>query len=443
MGRQKQIEWLRDEVGQWARDGVVSEAQRAAILERYPVSAPSVAWGTIIFSSLGAVIAGLGVILLLAYNWADITKVQKLTLVLGSVLIAHIIGLKFFRGEERRRPLGEGLCLLGTMLFGAGIWLVAQIYHIDEHFPNAFLIWGVGALALGVTMPSVPQAILAAVLLVIWGGVERVEFGDPMFVAPILMALVIIPMAYRRRSRLLLGVAVPALVLSYAFAVPHDGGQPWLVLSALLSLSALMIAASYHVRRRGSFQEASGVLAGYGWVLYIGILYLMSFPHVSHEFFEWERDRLAWPFFVYWGIPLTVCIVHWVLLIRDWTGGKAERREGELGSEIMLVPMTVILAMADLFYLRSYGDWMVAGPFNLVLIGLAASLMALGCRRGLARPTILGSALLILVIVARYFDLFESLLVRGVVFVGMGALLLTEGVVYSRAKRQKVAGGVS
>ncbi len=443
MAGKKQIEWLHGEVEQWARDGVVSEEQKAVLLQRYPVVSPAFAWGTILFSSLGAVIAGLGVILLLAYNWDDITRFQKLALVVGSVLIAHLIGFSLFRGEERRRPLGEGLCLLGTMLFGAGIWLVAQIYHIDEHFPNAFLIWGVGALAMALSMPSIPQAILATILLAIWGGVERVEFGDPMFVAPLLVAFVIIPLAYVRRSRLLLGVAVPVMVLSYAFAVPHNGGQPWLVLSVLLSLAALMIAASYHVRRLGSFPEASGLLAVYGWVLYLGILYLMSFPRISHEFFGWERERLAWPFFVYWGIPLATCIVHWILLVRDWIGQKVERREGELGIEIMLVPMTVILAMADLFYLRNYGDWVVAGPFNLVFVGLAASLMAMGCRRGLARPTILGSVLLILVIVARYFDLFESLLVRGVLFVGMGALLLVEGIIYSRAKKQKMTGGVS
>ncbi len=443
MAEKKQVEWLWREVDQWVRDGVVSETQKVEILGRYPAAVSSVAWGTIIFSSLGAVIAGLGVILLLAYNWADITKVQKLTLVLGSVLIAHLVGLHLFRGEERRRPLGEGLCLLGTMLFGAGIWLVAQIYHIDEHFPNAFLIWGLGALAMALSMPSIPQAILAAILLVVWGGVERVQFDSPMFVAPLLLALVIIPLASIRRSRLLLAVALPGLVLSYAFAVPHDGGQPWLVLSVLLSLSALMIATSYHVRRRGSFAEASGLLAVYGWGLYIGILYLMSFPRISHEFFGWDRSRLAWSYFVYWGIPLVACVAAWSLLVRDWLGGKVERREGELGVEIMLVPMTVILAMADLFYLRSFGDWMVAGPFNLVLIGLAASLMAVGCRRGMIRPTILGSVLLILVIVARYFDLFESLLMRGGIFVGMGALLLVEGVVYSRTKKQKSAGGVS
>ena len=41
------------------------------------------------------------------------------------------------------------------MLFGAGIWLVAQVYHIEEHFPDGFLIWGIGALALAWAMPSI------------------------------------------------------------------------------------------------------------------------------------------------------------------------------------------------------------------------------------------------------------------------------------------------
>ena len=42
----------------------------------------------------------------------------------------------------------KSLHLAGTILFGAGIWLVAQIYHIDEHYPNAFFFWGFGAMTM-------------------------------------------------------------------------------------------------------------------------------------------------------------------------------------------------------------------------------------------------------------------------------------------------------
>jgi len=53
--------------------------------------------------------------------------------VLGSGAWGTAIALTLFRrGGDWRRQLGEVACLLGTMLFGAGIWLVAQIYHIEE-----------------------------------------------------------------------------------------------------------------------------------------------------------------------------------------------------------------------------------------------------------------------------------------------------------------------
>jgi len=36
--------------------------------------------------------------------------------------------------------------LLGVILFGSNIMLIAQIYHIDSHFPNGVLMWSLGAL---------------------------------------------------------------------------------------------------------------------------------------------------------------------------------------------------------------------------------------------------------------------------------------------------------
>lgn len=443
MAGQKQVDWLRGEIEQWAREGLLNESQKATLLERYPARAAGTAWGTILFSSLGAVIAGLGIILLLAYNWDAIGKIEKLALVAGSVLIAHIVGLKLFWDADRRRPLGEGICLLGSMLFGAGIWLVAQIYHINEHFPNAFLIWGLGCMTLAAAMPSIPQAMLGTVLISIWAGAERAEFGNPMYLAPLLVALVAGTLAYARRSRLLLAVVIPAFYLTYGFALPRGGSHPWLVLSVLLSLSAVMIAKSYLVRKIGRFPQAATVLAVYGWTLFAGVLYLMSFPGLAREFFDWERHALRWQHLVYWFLPLAACALNWTILTRDRARGAIEPREGGFGWEIMLVPLTVVVAMADVFYLRHFGNWMVAGPFNLVLIGLAASRIATGCRNGLLQPTIVGSVLLVLVIVARYFDLFDSLLLRGAAFVGMGGLLLAEGILYSRARKQRTTGGAA
>jgi uncharacterized membrane protein len=68
-------------------------------------------------------------------------------------------------------------------------------------------------------------------------------------------------------------------------------------------------------------------------------------------------------------------------------------------------------------------------------------MMARGCRTGVSRPTVIGSVLFVALVVARYFDLFESLFVRGLVFVAVGVLLFLEGLFYSRQKKSLAGGG--
>jgi uncharacterized membrane protein len=441
MGDQR--EWLRGEVPSWERDGLISSAQTQAILARYPApAAGGLPWGMIIFSCLGAVIVGLGLILLLAYNWDAIPKYGKLALVFGSLAAVQVAGLRLFLGRERFQPLGEGLCLLGTMLFGAGIWLVAQIYHIDEHFPNGFLIWGLGALGMALAMPSIAQAMLATVLLTIWSGTERVGFDTPVWITPLLLLAVLGPLAWQRRSRLLLGALIPACLMAYGFTLPAGEHATWMLFSALLSLSALCLAGAYLTRHIGTFASAAPVFLFYGSAVFMVLLYLLSFPDLAHEFFYWHREELTWARSSYVLLPLLGALLAWGAVARlRLTSGQA-RQEGLSAPELALIPLTVLLAAMDLLVLSDHVDnWLIAGPFNLVFIGLAASLMARGCRDGLIKPTVWGSLMLVLLIVARYFDLFESQLTRGLVFVVMGALLLAEGFLYSRAKKQKREGG--
>ncbi|MFZ4394429.1 MAG: DUF2157 domain-containing protein [Kiritimatiellia bacterium] len=435
----EQVKWLQGEVRIWEREGLVSHEQAQAIMNRYPAAVTGgIPWGIIIFSCLGAVIFGLGCILLLAYNWDAISKYAKLAIVIGSLATVHLIGIRIFLSTGRYRPLGEGICLLGTMLFGAGIWLVAQIYHIDEHFPNAFLIWGLGALGMALVMPSIPQAILAVVLLTIWSGCERVGFDTPLWITPILLLVVVGPLAWRRRSRMLLGVLIPAFFIAYGFSLPVGNDSIWLIFSALLSLGALCLAVAYLTRQVGAFPGAAPVFSSFGSIVFAVMLYLLTFPNMADAFFSWHTNRMNWAYVL---LPLIGVLISWGAVARLKITGVLKHHEGTVGPEIALIPLTVILATVDLMIVPGLTGWMIAGPFNLVFICLAASLMARGCREGLIKPTVWGSVLLVLLLVARYFDLFESLLVRGLVFVVMGTILLAEGFLYARAKKQKTKGG--
>src|SRR5580704_919997 len=144
----KHTQWLFAETKRWSDEKIISIEQAAGIRALYPEPATTISWGLIVFSSIGAVVVGLGIILVFDHNWHAIPKFGKLGIVFGVLLAAHAGGMAAWRPEGWRRQLGEALCLLGSMAFGSGIWLVAQIYNIDEHFPTGFLLWGLGALAM-------------------------------------------------------------------------------------------------------------------------------------------------------------------------------------------------------------------------------------------------------------------------------------------------------
>ena len=436
MALQQLHKWVRGEIDLWLRDGLVSPSQAENLRRRYPITESGTTWGMIIFSSLGAVIAGLGVILLFAYNWHAIPKFGKLALVLGTLTAVHGIGLRLFLGSARFRNMGEGLCLLGTMLFGAGIWLVAQIYHIDEHFPNAFLIWGLGALVLGVVMPSIPQAILATILLTIWCGVERIGFDTPMHAAPILMAVVLGGLAWWRKSRLLLGVIIPAFTLSMVFSLPAIDHHPWIVFCTILNLGALWIALRFLVRRYGGFPESAPVFGFFGWAIFYVSLYLLCFPDFNHHLLRIEHAITGW-IRVAWLAPFALTLLAWlVVLWNRFLAGK-DHEPNDPGFEIYLAPLTVLLVWCYILWPSTFGGWFLSAPCNLVLLAFAVTLMARGCRKTQAGAAVTGSILLIALAIARYFDLFDSLFLRGLIFIGIGAIIFAEGYIYARAKKEK------
>ena len=251
------IKWLHEEIEKWVSENIISPQQAVILKEKYTVEESKIPWGIIVFSSLGAVIAGLGVILLFAYNWHVIPRMGKLALIFAALAVAHISGFKLSRSQGAFGVLGEGLSLLGTMFFGAGIWLIAQIYHIEEHYPNAFMFWGFGAFLLALAMPSLAQGVLATVLLSIWCIVERTVFDSSMYAAPIVMAFGLFPLAWKEKSRLLLGVLLPAFVITFLSVLPIDDYEETIYFSLLLNFSAIFIALRFISASRDDFPEAA------------------------------------------------------------------------------------------------------------------------------------------------------------------------------------------
>ena len=179
---------LEHELDAWTAEGLVSPEQAAAIRSRYAREAPAEARGRIVrvVSAVGAVVAGLGVILFVAANWDGMPRPTRILLLLALVAAAYGAGyvLRELRGTHPH--VGEALYLLGGLAFAAEIFLVGQMYHVDAHWPLAFLAIAVLTGAVAAVVRAQALAALSLVSLGVWPLMEVVELdSDAGLYAPV------------------------------------------------------------------------------------------------------------------------------------------------------------------------------------------------------------------------------------------------------------------
>ncbi len=423
----RRTRWLRDQIGTWLDEGLIDAGQAEALRARYPVSDQDTPWSRIIVSSVGAIVFGLGIILFFAYNWADMHKVTKLALVFGAVLATHGTGFYLSASADAKRSLVESLHVMGTMLFGAGIWLVAQIYHIDEHYPNAFFVWGIGALALAWAMPSVAQGLMAVLLVFLWGSFEVFDFSSPTHWGSWVVLLGVLPLAWMQRSRVLLFFALVAFITLFVFSAGQVEGD--LVIAALFYLACLHLAAG-RLSTRSAFPESAPLFSVVGYSVYLVLLYLFSFHEVARELVRLNPEgMLEWSYVI---APLIASLLAWAVLLAT---GAWQRADGIRRWETGLILLAMLLVLIAQFG-ASRGDvGIVVFAFNLIFLGHCVVMIVRGTGRLNWKQVSLGCVLFSALAFARFIDLFDDLLMRSLFFLALGAGLFLIGNFYSHRKK--------
>lgn len=420
-------QWLHSEIARWQQEGLINAEQASELTTRYPVAVSADdGWGKVIFAGLGALIFGLGIILIFAYNWQGMHRYVKLSLVFAGLLSTHAIGLWLNRPGGAHRKLGEALHLLGTMLFGAGIWLVAQIYHIDEHYPNAYFVWSLGALAMAWALPSIAQGLLAIALVFLWTWFKAFDFHHMVHWGPVLIAIGVLPLSWLMRSRALLAFGLIVFLMVYAFSLSRVNDD--LVASALMLWSGALLGLA-RVARTSKFAISTPILTGIGGSVFVVLLFVFSFSEVAGDLLESSPEGAgAW---LYSGLPIVAAIAAWGVAL----GRQSIYARGAYAA----VEDGIVLLMMTLVMIGTFGIdlgvliWIGA---NLAVIVLSAIYILRGIRELRWQQVALGCLLIAAEVFARFMDLFDSLLLRSTVFLVLGAALFGVGMVYSRQKLQ-------
>jgi len=127
-----------------------------------------------VLAILAAVLIGFAAMSFVAANWQEMSKLLRITIILAGLWALLALAGWLWLGEHR--GFGDAAALAAAALYGAGIMLIAQMYHMDGHPPDAVLLWGGGTVAAGLLMRSNPVLAAALVLFVVWSLMETLFF---------------------------------------------------------------------------------------------------------------------------------------------------------------------------------------------------------------------------------------------------------------------------
>lgn len=121
---------------------------------------------------IGSLLIAAGIFSFIAANWQAMTSGVKISIIIISLLTSYLAS--WYLESKENHITSRALVLLGSLIFGSGIFLIGQIFHVRANWPDGFIIWMLGLLPLGILVKNNSVLVLAAIV----GTISL--FGHPM-----------------------------------------------------------------------------------------------------------------------------------------------------------------------------------------------------------------------------------------------------------------------
>ncbi len=288
-------EW-RDRLECWIEASLIDRdtANRIRAWEAARQSPAGLRWPVLVALCLGGLMLAAGVILFVASGWDEISPGERFSLVLAMVAVFHLSGVAI---TGRFEALAVTLHAIGTASLGAAIFLSAQIFNLEEHWPSGFLLWAVGAWIGWWLRRDWPQAAMAALLTYVWLSGEWM-----------------VSVSLRRWDARPLAVELMLLAVAFLSAVAPGRRSAlrwsltWVGVASAIPAAIAVVAAGYQPLGIG----ASTVLVATTWLL------ALALPAVLLLFLA-GRGGLFGLVFAPWAALLSLFAqFKWTLAVQGW-----------------------------------------------------------------------------------------------------------------------------
>lgn len=397
--------------------GLLTEAQAIKIRHYYEQKPDrSSNRALLIFGILGALLVGLGIILIVAHNWDQLTRPVKISLAFLPLLIGQAVCFYVLWRRSDQKAWRESAATFLFLTFGACISMISQIYNIPGQVSDLLLVWMLLGLPLVYLMRSSVASFIFLFGITYYGGqLGYAEYPTQIPYWYWILLLAILPHYYKLNKK----------SPTSNFTIFHH----WIIpLSLIITLGTfgqreelLMFLAYfslfgwlYLIGRLTYFDEQpvrnNGflVLGSLGSII---LLLMLSFDFFWKELYLQRQDFSAWlsapEFWV--TTVLTLLALAFLYLVARKNGPEK----------------ITLMEVLFLIFLLLFGSGFYAPGQSLLMVNIL--LLVIGIfyiRKGINQDHlgILNYGLLIItaLIICRFFDTKWSFILRGTLFVIVG-----------------------
>lgn len=413
------LKWeMAAEAQRWIDQGIIAREQGEKILSLYGTQLPDAKRhlniGYLAISAIGVLFFGIALIIFIGHNWEEFSRGLRMGFLIALVIVSGGIGLWI----RKAKPAESNLVFFANaFIFGAAIFLIAQVYHLGAYFPDGILLWIAGVVPLVVFTRSLLLHFLLAFLALLWLVTDSIYGHVPFLFIP--LAAFGFWYCIKKNSSLVIyacyltGCIYFMEVVVSSIIYPNDFSLDVEHIYLTGGIFILLFIFSHHLEggSRGiRIQDYSTFT--HVWCVRFGLITLFVFSYET-MWAELIHQKFQAPYFQYYmaGVVLIPSAISlWVRVRHDF-----KLLFSQYLSETTALILFTVFCIATPLALTS--DAMVfALTVNALLFAIGVYMIRKGVTLHLSSYYYIGIAIILLMAVLRYVDLIGDYIGSTLIF---------------------------
>ncbi|MGE4283600.1 MAG: DUF2157 domain-containing protein [Clostridia bacterium] len=418
---EKNIKWLYDELPKLVEQSILTDDDAAKVKSYYGIIDEK-NWlksALAIFGTLGAILIGAGIILLLAKNWPNLSRAARTVISLAPMIVGQILVAWVLYKEKQSDAWREGVSSFAMISIGAAIALIGQTYHIPGDMGSFLFSWMILSIPLVYLMKASVPGIFYLIAITAWAGTVQSEGGNALLFW--LLAALMIPHIWGNFKKdlesnrsLFLSWAV-SILFCIAIGITLEKVLPglWIVIYSSY-FAVLYLVGSLYFERSSGFWEQPFKVVGLGGILVLTVMCTYEWPWKSIGW-SYYRNR---PGFIEWAGIADYVLAAALFAVMLYLLYRFIRKSRNNVLSFGFVP--VLSAIGYLIVSVTNDNFWMLIIYNVYLFALGLETVVRGIKNQKMGITNGGMLILSMMIVLRFFDADWGFATRGIAFISIG-----------------------